>query len=98
MSSVSSASGVVMPTLIPTIPGIVRGLRGAVDAQMLVAAVIVGAHSVTYSPLSTMGAIGMAAASEKCDKQKLFAQLMLIAFVSLIFTSTLFYMGVYNIF
>lgn len=98
MSSVSSASGVVMPTLIPTIPGIVRGLRGAVDAQMLVAAVIVGAHSVTYSPLSTMGAIGMAAASEKCDKQKLFAQLMLIAFVSLIFTSTLFYLGVYNIF
>lgn len=96
MSSVSSASGVVMPTLIPTIPGIVDGLNGATTREMLTAAVIVGAHSVTYSPLSTMGAIGMAAASENCDKQKLFGQLMLVAFISLIFTSTLFYAGMYN--
>lgn len=96
MSSVSSASGVVMPTLIPTIPGIVDGLNGATTREILTAAVIVGAHSVTYSPLSTMGAIGMSAASENCDKQKLFGQLMLVAFVSLIFTSTLFYAGMYN--
>lgn len=96
MSSVSSASGVVMPTLIPTIPGIVEGLNGATTPEILTAAVIVGAHSVTYSPLSTMGAIGMSAASANCDKQKLFGQLMLVAFVSLVFTSTLFYFGIYN--
>lgn len=96
MSTVSSASGVVMPTLMPTIPGIVENLGGATNAEILTAAVIVGSHSVTYSPLSTMGAIGMSAASKSCDKQKLFAQLMLVAFVSLVFTSTLFYMGIYN--
>jgi len=98
MSTVSSASGVVMPTLIPTIPRIVEGLGGATNAQILTAGVIVGSHSVTYSPLSTMGAIGMSAASEKCNKQELFTKLMLVAFVSLILTSTLFYMGVYNVF
>lgn len=96
MSSVSSASGVVMPTLIPTIPGIVEGLNRTTTPEILTAAVIVGAHSVTYSPLSTMGAIGMSAASANCNKQKLFGQLMLVAFVSLIFTSTLFYLGIYN--
>lgn len=98
MSAVSSASGVVMPTLIPTVPGIVAGLAGATNAQILTAAVIVGSHSVTYSPLSTMGAIGMSAASGGCDKQKLFAQLMAVAFASLIFTSTLFFIGIYDIF
>lgn len=96
MSAVSSASGVVMPTLIPTIPGIVQGLNGTVSAEILTAAVIVGSHSVTYSPLSTMGAIGMSAASANCNKQKLFGQLMLVAFASLIFTSSLFFLGMYN--
>lgn len=96
MSTVSSASGVVMPTLMPTIPGIVENLGGATNAKILTAAVIVGSHSVTYSPLSTMGAIGMSAASPNCDKQKMFAQLMLVALASLVFTSTLFYMGIYN--
>lgn len=96
MSAVSSASGVVMPTLIPTIPGIVEKLGGATNAQILTAAVVVGSHSVVYSPLSTMGAIGMSASSGDIDRQKLFAQLMMIAFVSLIFTSLLFFTGIYD--
>lgn len=96
MSTVSSASGVVMPTLIPTIPGITEKLSGTVSPEILTAAVIVGAHSVVYSPLSTMGAIAMSAASEKADKQKMFTQFMLVAFISLLFTSAIFYLGIYN--
>jgi MFS family permease len=47
MSAVSSASGVVMPTLIPTVPGIVQHMGGSVSASSLVSAIVVGAHVVT---------------------------------------------------
>ena len=62
------------------------------------AAVIIGAHVVPYSPLSTMGAMGMAAASERSNKQRLFTELLLVAAVMLVFTSLLFFVGVYDIF
>ncbi|MDR2529057.1 MAG: hypothetical protein LBD04_08585 [Synergistaceae bacterium] len=98
MSSVSSASGVVMPTLIPTIPGIMDKLGSDANLTQIVAGVIIGAHVVPYSPLSTMGAIGMSAASERSDKEKLFLELLASAFVLLIFTSCLYWLGVYNVF
>ena len=98
LSSVSSASGVVMPTLIPTIPGILKELGISGNILIMSAAVIIGAHVVPYSPLSTMGAMGMAAASERSNKQRLFTELLLVAAVLLLFTSLLFFVGVYNIF
>ena len=98
LSSVSSASGVVMPTLIPTIPGILKELGISGNILIMSAAVIIGAHVVPYSPLSTMGAMGMAAASERSNKQRLFTELLLVAAVLLFFTSLLFFVGVYNIF
>ena len=98
LSSVSSASGVVMPTLIPTIPGILKELGISSNILIMSAAVIIGAHVVPYSPLSTMGAMGMAAASERSNKQRLFTELLLVAAVMLVFTSLLFFVGVYDIF
>lgn len=98
LSSVSSASGVVMPTLIPTIPGILKELGISGNVLIMSAAVIIGAHVVPYSPLSTMGAMGMAAASDRSNKQRLFTELLLVAAVLLVFTSLLFFIGVYNIF
>jgi di/tricarboxylate transporter len=98
MSSVSSASGVVMPSLIPTIPGIIEKLGSDVTVTHLVAGVIIGAHVVPYSPLSTMGAIGMAAATERSNKDKLFVQLMASAFSMLVFTTMLIWFGFFNLF
>ena len=98
MSSVSSASGVVMPTLIPTIPGIMAKLGSDANLTQMVAGVIIGAHVVPYSPLSTMGAIGMSASSERSNKDRLFLELLASAFVLLLFTSCLYWLGVYNMF
>ena len=98
MSSVSSASGVVMPALIPTIPRIISELGGGVSALSLSAAVILGAHAVPYSPLSTMGAIGMAVASERSNKAKLFTDLLIAAGAMLLLTAILFFIGLYNVF
>lgn len=96
MSTVSSASGVVMPTLMPTIPGIVSKLGGTLGPDLMSAAVIVGSHAVTYSPLSTMGALGMANASERSDKQKLFMQELCTALVLLILTASAFWAGFFD--
>lgn len=96
MSSVSSASGVVMPTLIPTTPGIAENLGGALSPGLLSAAIIIGSHAVTYSPLSTMGAMGMATASDRSNKQKLFAQLLATAMILLALTAAVFFAGLFN--
>jgi Na+/H+ antiporter NhaD/arsenite permease-like protein len=98
LSMVSSASGVVMPALIPTVPGIISKLGDGVSVTQLTAAIIIGAHVVPYSPLSTLGAIGMAASTERSDRDKLFAQLLASAVGMLAFTSLLIWFGLLNIF
>jgi di/tricarboxylate transporter len=98
MSTVSSASGVVMPALIPTVPGIIAKLGDGVTVTQLVAGISIGAHVVPYSPLSTMGAIGMAAATDRSDKDKLFVQLMASALFMLCFTTLLAWFGFFNLF
>ncbi|MBQ5953362.1 MAG: hypothetical protein IJL47_04895 [Lachnospiraceae bacterium] len=84
MSSVSSASGVVMPTLIPTISELSEALGSGVSASSLLAGIVVGSHVVTASPLSTTGAICLSAANEQTDKQKLFTQMIIIGFSSIV--------------
>ncbi len=94
MSFFSSASGVVMPTLIPTVLGLVENLGGAVSPEALVAAIIIGAHMVTPSPLSTMGALTYAGATEDMDKQELFKGLLIWAIVGTVFTAVLALVGI----
>lgn len=62
MSWVSSASGVVMPTLIPTVPGIVATV-GNVNPVELVIGICIGANVAAFSPLSSCGALMLAAYS-----------------------------------
>ncbi len=62
MSWVSSASGVVMPTLIPTVPTLVADLAGA-DPVALVTGVCIGANVAAFSPLSSCGGLMLAAYS-----------------------------------
>lgn len=94
MSAVSSASGVVMPTLIPTASGLSSQLGGSVTPDTLVSAIVVGAHAVVYSPLSTLGALAMAALHKDEDSDKIFGQLLLIGFGGIIFSAILIFVGI----
>lgn len=94
MSTVSSASGVVMPTLIPTSAGIAQNM-GTVSTASIVAAIVVGSHAVTYSPFSTLGALSLAAAGEKADKSKLFLQLIMLEIANVAFAALLGFLGFY---
>jgi di/tricarboxylate transporter len=59
ISVYSSTSGVVLPAFIPTIPGLVDRLGG--DPLSIAASMNIGAHVVDMSPLSTTGAVSLAA-------------------------------------
>ena len=96
MSAVSSASGVVMPTLIPTVPGIVENMNGTVSASSLISAIVVGAHVVTVSPLSTLGALAVTAATSRTDKTKFFTQLLIIGALGVPLAFVLGLLGVYR--
>lgn len=95
LSAVSSASGVVMPTLIPTAPTVAAGLSGVLPI-VLVAGVVVGAHVVTISPLSTIGALGLSSANAETDKNKLFGQMLICAVISLAVAFAMGLIGVYG--
>lgn len=95
LSAVSSASGVVMPTLIPTAPAVAAEV-GNIMPIILVAGVCVGAHVVTISPLSTIGALGLSSANAETDKNKLFGQMLICAIISLAVAFVLGLIGIYG--
>ncbi|MBU6335758.1 MAG: C4-dicarboxylate ABC transporter [Chloroflexi bacterium] len=74
-SVVSSSSGVVMPSFIPLVPGLITKLGGG-DPVALVSAINVGSHVVDVSPLSTLGAVCIAHAAGE-DRARLFHRLLL---------------------
>ena len=85
MSIFSSAVGVVMPTLIPTTVDLSNNLMHVVSPTSLTITIAVASHIVTMSPFSTMGALALASSPETVDKKKLFRDLFLTAFASLVF-------------
>lgn len=74
ISIYSSTSGVVLPAFLPTVPGLVERL-GSGDVLPVAWSMIVGAHLVDVSPLSTTGALCIAAA-QNTDMRTLFKQLL----------------------
>lgn len=74
VSVYSSTSGVVLPAFLPTVPGLAEQL----GAEMLpiVYSICVGAHLVDISPLSTTGALCIAAASSSTDYRDLFNKML----------------------
>ena len=62
ISSASSTSGVVLPTFLPTAPGLVEQVGGG-DPLAVALSINVGSSLVDVSPLSTIGAICVAAAA-----------------------------------
>lgn len=92
LSIVSSASGVVMPTLIPTVPELVARIGG--DPVHLISAIIIGAHVVTNSPFSTLGALAVSSAGDHVDKDKFFKNLLLFALAGLAYAALIVYLGI----
>jgi hypothetical protein len=74
VSVYSSTSGVVLPAFLPTVPGLAERL--AVDPLSIAASMYVGGHLVDLSPLSTIGALCIAALHNEADAKKLFNQLL----------------------
>lgn len=89
MSIFSSAVGVVMPTLIPTAVSLSNELGQVVSPAAITITIAVASHIVTMSPLSTMGALALASSPEVVDKKKLFKNLFITAFLSLVFIAVL---------
>lgn len=75
ISIYSSTTGVVLPALLPTIPALIARIGGG-DAMDLVSSMIVGGHLVDVSPLSTLGALCLAAAPRGTDTRAMFNQLL----------------------
>ncbi|EGO62349.1 SLC13 family permease [Acetonema longum] len=78
ISAYSSSSGVVMPMFLPLVPGLVEQVGG--NAISMISSINVGSHMVDTSPLSLFGAICIACADEKEDKNKLFRHLLIWGF------------------
>jgi di/tricarboxylate transporter len=76
ISSASSTSGVVLPTFLPTAPGLVERVGGG-DPLAVALSINVGSSLVDVSPLSTIGAICVAAISNAAAARDLFRQMLL---------------------
>lgn len=94
MSWFSSTSGVVMPTLIPTVPDILANLGDKVQPALMVSALVLGSSVAGISPASTGGALSMAALSSEYDNQgleynynKLFIKLFLTSILAVMLAS-----------
>jgi di/tricarboxylate transporter len=75
VSIYSSTTGVVLPAMLPIIPGVIQHMGGG-DPMALVSSMVVGGHLVDVSPLSTLGALCLAAAPPGTDTRRLFNQLL----------------------
>ncbi|KXK10737.1 MAG: hypothetical protein UZ14_CFX002003124 [Chloroflexi bacterium OLB14] len=76
ISMYSSSSGVVMPTFIPLLPELMERIGSNNLAEMVVA-VNLGSHLVDVSPLSTLGALCLAALPNTINKSIIFRHLLL---------------------
>lgn len=100
LSFFSSGLGVVFPTFIPT-AGHLAGSFG-INALELTAAVVVGGTYTGLSPISSAGALVMAAVAQEKDSEKkypqnkMFVELFGIAFVGMLVTFLLALTGVFG--
>jgi di/tricarboxylate transporter len=76
ISSWSSTAGVVLPAFLPTVPGLVEKVGGG-DPLAVALSINVGGSMVDVSPLSTLGALCVAAVSEPAEARTLFRQLLI---------------------
>ena len=102
MSWFSSTSGVVMPTLIPTVTSLQTAVGGNISALDLISAITNSAHTAGTSPASTGGALAMAAYAANAhitpeQQNKLFIQMFIVAACGVVVVSILAGLGLYRI-
>jgi len=76
ISSWSSTSGVVLPTFLPAVAGLVQKVGGG-DPLAVALSINVGSALVDVSPLSTLGALCVATVADPAEARTLFRQLLL---------------------
>jgi len=76
ISSWSSTVGVVLPVFLPAVPGLVAKVGGG-DPLAVALSINVGGAMVDVSPLSTLGALCVAAVSDVTEARTLFRQLLI---------------------
>ena len=101
MSWFSSTSGVVMPTLIPTIPHIVEYVGGNISQLELATAITMISNTAGISPLSTGGALALAAYSSASgasyeEQHHLFVRMFMISALGVLVLSIFAYFGLYH--
>lgn len=104
MSWFSSTSGVVMPTLIPTVAPLLSSMGAtSITATAMVTAITATAHTAGVSPISSGGSMGLASycsqtgCSEE-EERKLFAGLFGVAILGVIFCAVFAFIGGFSIF
>lgn len=75
ISTYSSTAGVVLPALLPTVPGLVTTVGGG-DPLAVALSINVGGSLVDVAPFSTLGALCLAAVADPGEARHLFRQLM----------------------
>lgn len=101
LSWFSSTSGVVMPTFIPTIPHIAERIGGQANPLELATAITMISNTAGISPLSTGGALALAAYTSASratpsEQQRLFLHMFAISALGVLILSTLAYFGLYR--
>ncbi len=76
ISTYSSTSGVVLPAFLPTVNDLVAKVGGG-DPLAVALSINVGSALVDIAPLSTLGALCVAAVSDYGESRRLFRQLMI---------------------
>lgn len=76
VSTYSSTSGVVLPAFLPMVPGLVQQVGGG-DPLAVAISINVGSALVDVSPLSTLGALCLAAVPDHDEARVLFRQLLI---------------------
>lgn len=76
ISSWSSTSGVVLPAFLPTVPSLVASVGGG-DPLAVAISITIGSHLVDVSPLSTLGALCVAAVMDPVEARLLFRRLLI---------------------
>ncbi len=101
MSWFSSTSGVVMPTLIPTVSELMKTLPNLSPLD-LISAITITAHTAGISPASTGGALALAAYAANTSispeqQNKLFAEMFIVAVCGVLCLAGVAWLGLYRI-
>jgi len=76
VSAYASTIGIILPAFVPMAPDLLAKI-GVTDLNGLISSIVLCGHITDFSPLSTLGAIFIANATEDQDKKKLFRDMLI---------------------